>query len=84
MMISDSSIARHLDVLEALVRNAQERSLARSHSSIFRIEPVPDSDYALDSFQISAKRFGMPDHRNSDPAELQVILEYIGCFKSRS
>ena len=34
-----------------------------------------DSDYALDSFQNPAERFGMADDGNSNSAELQVILE---------
>ena len=34
-----------------------------------------DSDYALDSFQNPAERFGIADDGNSDSADLQVILE---------
>ena len=35
----------------------------------------PDSDYALDSFQNPAERFGIADDGNSNSADLQVILE---------
>ena len=34
-----------------------------------------DSDYALDSFQNPAERFGIADDGNSNSADLQVILE---------
>jgi predicted DNA-binding WGR domain protein len=43
---------------------------------------VSDSDFALDGFQNSAEGFRMAGHRNSDSAELQVILERIDSTKN--
>jgi len=35
-----------------------------------------DSNFTLDAFQSPAERFGMADHRNSDSADVHVILEH--------